>query len=90
MKKLILVAISTVAVSAPLATSAADAAVTPRVRVYANCTALNRVYPHGVGLLHAHDHTSGTPVTNFARKPRVYRANSFSDRDKDGIACEKA
>lgn len=89
-KKLILVAVSTAAVAAPLAASAAGAATAPRVRVYANCTALNRVYPHGVGLRHAHDHTSGTPVKNFAHRPRVYRANAFSDRDKDGIACEKA
>ena len=65
----------------------ADAAT---ARHFANCTALNKVYPHGVGLKGAHDHTSGTPVTNFARKPAVYRANSGSDRDGDRIACEKA
>ena len=37
---------------------------------------------------------SGTPVTNFRRSTRLYhRAMSYNrglDRDKDGIACEKA
>ena len=83
MKKLILLAVSTAAVSVPL-TAPAEA-----VTDFANCTALNKVYPHGVGLKKAHDHTSGTPVTNFARKPLVYKANDESDGDGDGIACEK-
>jgi hypothetical protein len=54
-----------------------------------NCTAMHRVYAHGVGRPGAHDHTSGTPVTNFKRSTSLYRANSRLDRDKDGIACEK-
>ena len=91
MKKLILVSVSAIAVAAPLAsTSPADAATAARAKTYANCTALNKVFPHGVGRKGAHDHTSGTPVTNFARKTLVYQANTKSDRDKDGIACEKA
>lgn len=64
---------------------AADAA-----KTYSNCTALNRDYPHGVGLKGARDKTSGTPVTNFKKSKSLYRANSGSDRDGDGIACEKA
>ena len=59
-------------------------------RTYANCTKLNRVYPHGVGKPGARDKTSGTPVTNFKRSRALYRANKGSDRDGDGIACEKA
>lgn len=65
-------------------TTPADAA----VHRFANCTAMHRVFPHGVGLYGAHDHTSGTPVTNFARRPLVYKANSGLDRDHDHIACE--
>jgi hypothetical protein len=68
-------------------TAAADAAVRPKD--YANCTALNKVYKHGVGRKYAHDKTSGTPVRNFTRNNKVYRLNTESDRDKDGIACEK-
>jgi excalibur calcium-binding domain-containing protein len=58
---------------------------------YQNCTALNRVYRHGVGKATAVDHVSGSsrPVTNFYVSGALYRANSGSDRDHDGIACEK-
>lgn len=61
------------------------------VRVFANCTALNKVYRHGVGRKGARDHVSGTtrPVTNFTVNTAVYNANKSRDRDKDGIACEK-
>jgi hypothetical protein len=59
-----------------------------------NCTELNKKYSHGVGKRHAHDHTSGTPVTTFKRSNRLYRianrANGQLDGDDDGIACEKA
>ena len=58
------------------------------VRSFANCTAMHRVYKHGVGRRNAHDHTSGTPVTNFYRDNALYYANRKSDRDHDGIACE--
>ena len=58
-----------------------------------NCTVVNNRLPHGVGLKHAHDHTSGTPVTSFRHDSDLYhaamRANGGLDRDKDGIACEK-
>lgn len=69
---------------APNGASAASAA-----RHFANCTAMHQVYAHGVGRVHAHDHvTSGTPVTNFKRSNALYNANSGSDRDHDGVACE--
>ena len=71
-----------------LATAPRDASAQTS-RVFANCTAMHRVYPHGVGKLGAHDRTSGTPVTTFKRDNTLYRANARSDRDKDGIACEK-
>ena len=59
-----------------------------------NCTNVNKRYPHGVGKLRARDKTSGTPVTNFYRSTALYLIamshNRGLDRDKDGIACEKA
>ena len=62
--------------------------------LYKNCTNLNKKYPHGLGRVGARDHTSGTPVTNFKRSTKLYKlAMSYNrglDRDKDGIACEKA
>jgi pyruvate/2-oxoglutarate dehydrogenase complex dihydrolipoamide acyltransferase (E2) component len=61
----------------------------PAPRAYPNCTALHKVYPHGVGLPGAADHTSGTPVRTFTRDAATYRLNTGRDRDKDKIACEK-
>lgn len=58
-------------------------------RKFDNCTAMNKVHPHGVGRPGAVDRTSGTRVTTFRRDLALYNANSGSDRDKDGIACEK-
>lgn len=69
---------------------ASTVGVADAAKTYGNCTKLNRDYPHGVGRPHAHDKTSGTPVTNFKRSKALYNANSGSDRDGDGIACEKA
>lgn len=59
-----------------------------QARSFANCTDMHRVYPHGVGKLGAHDRTSSTPVTSFKRSNALYYANTKSDRDKDGVACE--
>ena len=66
---------------------AADAA--PKARTFANCTQLNKTYPHGVGRSGAVDKTSSVRVTNFKRDTATYKKNTKSDRDKDGIACEK-
>jgi hypothetical protein len=58
-----------------------------------NCTAVHKRYPHGVGRNHAHDHTSGVPVTNFKHSTSLYNTamhyNKGLDRDRDGIACEQ-
>ena len=56
---------------------------------FANCTALNKVYAHGVGLPKAKDKTTGDPVRNFKKSKPLYKANKESDGDGDGIACEK-
>ena len=58
-------------------------------KTYKNCTALNMDYKHGVGKKGAKDKTSGKRVTNFKRSNSIYSKNKKSDRDKDGIACEK-
>ena len=75
-----------VVLSVPLVTAGPVNAATPHH--FRNCTAMHRVFPHGVGLFGAHDRTSGTPVTNFARRPRWYRLNTTLDRDHDHVACE--
>ena len=57
-------------------------------KVFKNCTELNKVYPGGVALPGA---VNSGGVTK--KKPKydkaLYEANKKSDRDKDGIACEK-
>jgi|GEM_PF-791523 Excalibur calcium-binding domain. len=62
---------------------------------FANCTALHKVYPHGVGKSNARDKVRGKtkPVTNFTRSTSLYKKivgyKHDLDRDKDGVACEK-
>jgi Excalibur calcium-binding domain len=79
---------------------AVGAATATTTRSYRNCTALNRVYPHGVGRSGAHDRTAtGQPVRNFKVSNRLYAQNDGKrplyrgehdlDRDNDGVACEK-
>ncbi len=82
-RSLLALAIVTPVVLAATAGSA-DAA-----RSFSNCSALNRVYSHGVGKPGARDSTSGKRVTNFTRSTKLYNANRSKDRDGDGIACEK-
>ena len=57
-------------------------------KVFKNCTELNKVYPGGValpGAVNAGGETKKEPKYDKA----LYNANKKSDRDKDGIACEK-
>ena len=57
-------------------------------KVFKNCTELNKVYPGGValpGAVNAGGKTKKEPKYDKA----LYNANKKSDRDKDGIACEK-
>jgi hypothetical protein len=66
-------------------TSPASAAA---AKVFKNCTELNKVYPGGValpGAVNSGGNTKKLPKYNKA----LYLANQKSDRDKDGIACEK-
>lgn len=58
----------------------------PAPKEYANCDALHRAYPHGVGRRGAVDNGG---VTNFTRDNATYNLNTKSDRDHDGIACEQ-
>lgn len=58
------------------------------VKIFKNCTELNKAYPGGValpGAVNSGGNTKKVPKYNKA----LYLANQKSDRDKDGIACEK-
>jgi hypothetical protein len=55
---------------------------------FKNCTELNKVHPGGVALPGAVNKGGATkkePTIDAA----LYKANKKSDRDGDGIACEK-
>ena len=62
---------------------------------FKNCTALHKVYKHGLGKSNAKDHVKGKtkPVTNFKHDTTLYNKaiayNKRLDADKDGIACEQ-
>ena len=55
---------------------------------FKNCTELNRVYPGGVALPGANN-AGGATKKEPKYDKALYTANKSSDRDKDGIACEK-
>ena len=57
-------------------------------KTFKNCTELNKVYPGGVALPGAVNKGGKTKLTPKYDK-KLYTANKKSDRDKDGIACEK-
>lgn len=57
-------------------------------KIFKNCTELNKIYPGGValpGAINSGGVTKKKPSYNKA----LYTANKKSDRDRDGIACEK-
>lgn len=88
MKRTFAAAVASLALTFGVIATASSADAAP-AKKYANCKKLNKVYPHGVGKPGAKDKTSGKPVTNFKVNKAVYTKNAGSDRDKDGIACEK-
>ncbi|WHY21512.1 excalibur calcium-binding domain-containing protein [Paenibacillus sp. G2S3] len=60
-----------------------------KVKTYKNCTELNKVYKGGVAISSSTKNKGGkTKYKPFVSKA-LYEANKKSDRDKDGIACEK-
>ena len=78
-----LVGIITLALTLGLTPSSLAAA-----KVFKNCTEMNKIYPGGValpGAINSGGATKKEPKYNKA----LYIANKKSDRDKDGIACEK-
>jgi hypothetical protein len=56
---------------------------------FANCSALNKLYPGGVAKNKKVQNRGGETKETPAVKPNIYKLNSSKDRDKDGIACER-
>ena len=63
------------------------------VTVFKNCTALNAKYPGGVARAGVTGNLVNGKKRAFVKRPvfstPLYTANKKSDRDKDGIACER-
>ena len=57
-------------------------------KTFRNCTELNKVYKGGVALPGAVNQGGATKYEPKFSKA-LYMANKKSDRDNDGIACEK-
>lgn len=57
-------------------------------KTFKNCTELNKVYKGGVALPGAVN-TGGATKYEPKYNKALYIANKKSDRDNDGIACEK-
>ena len=80
---------------APAAAAAPALAVSGKaaVTVFKNCTALNAKYPGGVAKAGVKYNLVNGKKKAFKKRPTfstaLYAANKKSDRDKDGIACER-
>jgi hypothetical protein len=82
MKKLLVTSIILVSTISTTPSSYAGA------KIFKNCTELNKVYPGGVALPGAVN-TGGAIKKEPKYDKALYTANKKSDRDGDGIACEK-
>jgi hypothetical protein len=79
------------ALAATLTTAALVLTAVPAHAVtdYPSCTAMHRVWKHGVARsVKAANRQVRTGHYRPAVKPAVYRVNNESDADKDGTACE--
>jgi len=75
-------------ITMPITSLGASNAAQPTVRVFANCTAMQQVFPGGVARPGAVNKGGSTRyLPKVSRK--LYNANRSMDRDKDGIACER-
>lgn len=60
-----------------------------KVKTYKNCSELNKDYKGGVATSSSTKNKGGKTKYKPYVSKELYEANKKSDRDKDGIACEK-
>lgn len=60
-----------------------------KAKTYKNCTALNKDYKGGVAISSSTKNKGGKTKHKPYVSKELYNANKKSDRDDDGIACEK-
>ncbi|HZG84631.1 excalibur calcium-binding domain-containing protein [Paenibacillus sp.] len=66
-----------------------SASAAEKAKTYKNCTELNKDYPGGVAMSAVVKNKGGKTKHKPYVSKDLYEANKKSDRDKDGIACEK-
>jgi hypothetical protein len=87
MKKILTITLTSLALAAPTAVVFAGPA--EAATHFANCDAMHRTYKNGVAKSKAAANRQwNTGHFRPAVRPAVYWANSGSDADKDGTACE--
>ena len=93
MKKYISVVLlsASVMVALPFNTIEAEANTKSKVKLveYKNCSELNAVYKGGVAKAANIKNKGGKTKYQPFTSAELYKLNIKSDRDKDGIACEK-
>lgn len=67
----------------------ATASAKSKVKTYKNCTELNKDYKGGVAISSSTKNKGGKTKYKPYVSKELYNANKKSDRDNDGIACEK-
>ncbi|WP_397361776.1 excalibur calcium-binding domain-containing protein [Paenibacillus sp.] len=60
-----------------------------KAKTYKNCKDLNKDYKGGVALSSSSKNKGGKTKNKPYVSKELYNANKKSDRDNDGIACEK-
>ncbi|PZD97388.1 hypothetical protein DNH61_03310 [Paenibacillus sambharensis] len=84
MKKFMIALIAAALCIGTVPVNAADQA-----KTYKNCKELNKDYPGGVAKSSSTKNKGGKTKHKPHVSKELYDANKKSDRDKDGIACEK-
>ncbi|MBD7971292.1 MULTISPECIES: excalibur calcium-binding domain-containing protein [Paenibacillus] len=89
MKKVFVAVLSLGLIIGPTIGSTGVAEAKEKVVTYKNCTELNKVYKGGVARSSSTKNKGGKTKYKPHVSKALYEANKKSDRDKDGIACEK-
>jgi len=89
--KLLTFALAASLAIAPVVTGGLASSATPTINTkkYANCTALNKVYPGGVAKTSKAKNKGGETKYKPKVSKKIYLENKAKDRDGDGIVCER-
>ncbi len=89
MKKLLAICLSVGLLLTLSMGTVSTASAESKVKTYKNCTELNKDYKGGVAISSSTKNKGGKTKNKPFVSEELYNANKKSDRDKDGIACEK-